>query len=586
MFDLYSDYFKGKIPYIKLEKRAFGGYSAERIIIKNTNQYSQFDGYSDPLESYKERQAIKTGAKHNDSDSRYMRVLLVSNDINRIRKSAVILADGYAEESYDDYDEYDYDSDDFEDFDSCESGIFEIELAKDMTDERVAGNPYIIKIKTITEGARDLSYKGLLFRGLETGNLSDQCDGINSIVSQNVFVGISEELLEAPEIQRLIFERGFDLIRLPDVDPAYYHKIADELIEFGKVEFETKELKETIIGNVIKKCGNYISEERISAALTMGRVRMEKGEPKFSTKHFEDIFDVSAENASAKLKKMTGLDNLKTAVREYVAIRNEMKRNPKAFLECRHLIFEGNPGGGKTIGAKILSDILAAEGITNGSFVVASRKDIIAEYVGQTAPKVAKLFKDAAGGVLFVDEAGFFLNTEAGGYIDEAIKEFVRYMETCRDVTVIFAMYPGEAKRVLELDAGLPSRISATIRFEDYSKNQLSDIFCGMVTEKGYRVSKQISAKAGSYLMELKDRFGERFGNAREARRLSDAVIKAIAIRHDDPKQNVTDKHYNDVTAADLNSAIKSMETHKHSSNNKHIGFVTSDTSRIRVRTA
>ncbi len=496
----------------------------------------------------------------------------------------MILADGFDLLSYDEEDylfEYEDDPDPEE-----YSDIIEIELGRDMADERVAGNPYIIKTVSILRGAEEMRCSGILFRGLETGNLADQCNAVAAVGDQNVFVGISEELLELPEIQRLILERGFDVVRLPDVTPEYYRKIADELINFGGIPFGSDDLKETVLGNVFRKCGNHISEERISAALTLGRERMQPKENVFRAEHFEELMNTRAVNAADRLKGMTGLHNLKAAVREYIAVRDEMKRNPLAMPECRHLIFEGNPGGGKTIGAKILSDILAGEGITNGTFIAASRKDIIGEFVGQTAPKVAKLFKDAAGGVLFVDEAGFFLNREAGAYVDEAMKEFVRYMEICRDVTVIFAMYPGEARKVLALDAGLPSRISATVRFEDYTEKELGGIFGYMIANKGYRLGKGLAARAAAYLMEQKQRTGDSFGNAREARRLTDAVIRAVAIRHDTEKRKGREERDPDrILAGDLKAAIQSMEAQRHSGGSERYGFAAAPV-KAAVRTA
>ena len=584
MFDRYFNYYCKRIPYVLLERQALNGYSAERIVLKNATFGEGFRDYSEPLTEYMTRHRQRN-EESEEEGLRHFKAVLVSNDINRIRKSALILADGFDLLAYDEYD-YAFDYGDDPDNGSY-SDILEIELGRDLADERVAGNPYIIKTTVIRAAAEESSCSGLLFRGLEAGNLEDQCYAVASVQGQNVFVGITEELLDKPEIQRLILERGFDVVRLPDVKPEYYRKVAEEMIAWGEVSFASAELQETVLGTVMRKCGNHISEERISAALTLGRERMRPEETVFRAEHFRDLIRTDAENALDTLQGMTGLANLKKAVWEYIAVRNEMRRNPLAALECRHLIFEGNPGGGKTVGAKLLSDILAAEGITNGTFISATRKDIIGAYVGQTSPKVAKLFREAAGGVLFVDEAGFLLNHESGGYIDEAVKEFVRYMETCRDVTVIFAMYPGEAKKVLALDAGLPSRISATVRFEDYTEKELGEIFAYMLKNKGYQPAKGLSARAASYLMGRKQLEGGSFGNAREARRLVDAVIKAVAIRHDAERrgsQGKTAGAADLVLAGDLKTAIGSMEEQKHSDSGNPYGFAVRPVRRTAVR--
>ncbi len=49
MYDLYFNYYCGRIPYVKLERCAFGGYSAERIVLKNACFGVGFENYSGPL---------------------------------------------------------------------------------------------------------------------------------------------------------------------------------------------------------------------------------------------------------------------------------------------------------------------------------------------------------------------------------------------------------------------------------------------------------------------------------------------------------------------------------------------------------
>lgn len=43
--------------------------------------------------------------------------------------------------------------------------------------------------------------------------------------------------------------------------------------------------------------------------------------------------------------------------------------------------------------------------LSTGKFVEVGRADLVGQHVGHTAPLVKKKFRDAQGGVLFIDEA-------------------------------------------------------------------------------------------------------------------------------------------------------------------------------------
>ena len=62
--------------------------------------------------------------------------------------------------------------------------------------------------------------------------------------------------------------------------------------------------------------------------------------------------------------------------------------------------------------------------------------------------QVKRKFKEAKGGVLFIDEAYSLVDDRNGSYGDEAINTIVQEMENHReDVVVIFAGYPEKMKK-------------------------------------------------------------------------------------------------------------------------------------------
>ena len=237
------------------------------------------------------------------------------------------------------------------------------------------------------------------------------------------------------------------------------------------------------------------------------------------------------DTAMARLNRLIGLENVKTAIKENLAMSKERIRNKKLFSSDAHtnMIFCGNPGTGKTTLGHIFADCLCECGASNGVFLSVTRQDLVGKYVGHSAPKVAEAFKRARGGILFVDEAGFFLNQDSGGYLSEVLKEFVRYMEIEPLVTVIFSMYEDEADRFLTLDSGLRSRITRVVKFEDYSEEEIKLIAESMYKSRGYTTSRGALDALGDYIEGLRGR--RDFGNARDIRRAVDSSISAHGVR-------------------------------------------------------
>ncbi len=115
-----------------------------------------------------------------------------------------------------------------------------------------------------------------------------------------------------------------------------------------------------------------------------------------------------------------------------------------------HMIFVGNPGTGKTTVARIVGQILGALGtLKSGHVVETDRSGLVAEYVGQTAPKTNKLCDSAIGGVLFIDEAYSLIDASGDdAYGREAIQTLLKRMEDNRDsMAVILAGYSDEMKQ-------------------------------------------------------------------------------------------------------------------------------------------
>ena len=223
------------------------------------------------------------------------------------------------------------------------------------------------------------------------------------------------------------------------------------------------------------------------------------------------------------LQKMVGLSEIKLLVDEMIDAGKIRKLRAGMGLSAQktslHMVFTGNPGSAKTTVARLIAQILRKEDILDsGEFVECGRADLIAKYVGWTARNVRAKFREAKGGVLFIDEA-YSLVDDSRSFADEAINTIVQEMENHRDdVIVIFAGYPGKMEEFLGKNEGLRSRIAFHLDFPDYTPDEMVKILLLMSEQRGYKIEKAAVEKC-RLIFERACR-EEDFGNGRFVRNL------------------------------------------------------------------
>jgi AAA+ superfamily predicted ATPase len=239
------------------------------------------------------------------------------------------------------------------------------------------------------------------------------------------------------------------------------------------------------------------------------------------------------------LNGLIGLRQVKAEVARLVAFlqveqlkRSRGLKSPELSL---HMGFYGNPGTGKTTVARMMAEVYRALGfVSRGHLIEAGRSKLIGAWLGQTAIKTSEVIQQALGGVLFIDEAYALARTEQQEdiYGKEAIETILMSMEDHRDdLVVIVAGYPDEMAKFFASNPGLKSRFNRYINFEDYSPEELFQIFADFAQKSQYKISMGAADKLRVIFDNAHKNSDKGFGNGRFARNLFESAIQQQALR-------------------------------------------------------
>ena len=259
----------------------------------------------------------------------------------------------------------------------------------------------------------------------------------------------------------------------------------------------------------------------------------------------------------AKLNGMVGLAAVKKEISNLAAFLNlQIRRGETNTFQGKHYVFTGNPGTGKTTVARIMADVFRTLGIlSRGQLVEADRSKLVAGYSGQTAIKTNQLIDSAMGGVLFIDEAYTLKSNDQDSFGAEAIDTLLKRLEDDRGKFIcIVAGYTDQMHDFIDTNPGLKSRFTQTIHFEDYTPDELTEIFINLAKGKNFTVDEETRGAVHRQFEQLYLRRDKNFGNAREARRIFDQTVERQSQRLveqvNDPNLHQEDMYR--ITTADL----------------------------------
>lgn len=430
-----------------------------------------------------------------------------------------------------------------------------IEKGKDKVREAIGGILFIDEIYGLTQGSLGQSYGQDVINSVLIPEMTEHKD--NLIV---IGAGYTKDVDDFLKANDGMASRFTEPIEFPDFN-------AEELLAIFKRYSEKQGYKlslaaeksmskalEILVRRKEKTFGNartmeaYFSEMRRNAATRLVNITESTQEdlsilteddiPKAlkGLVHERKVDDIDA--IVEDINSMVGLKNVKNFIQTRVAyFRSEEQRKKLGLQASRdqslHMVFTGNPGTGKTTIARKMGKILHAIGIlAKGHCIETDRADLVASYVGQTAPKAKAKVMEALDGVLFIDEAYALSRGGENDFGREAIEKLLKMMEDYRNrLVVIVAGYTEEMKEFVESNPGLKSRFTQYVEFEDYSPAELMEILKRFCHEAQYSLSPEAERKLSAYIEWVFAAKWKEFGNAREMRNLFQLMQESLSLR-------------------------------------------------------
>ena len=195
-----------------------------------------------------------------------------------------------------------------------------------------------------------------------------------------------------------------------------------------------------------------------------------------------------------------------------------------------NVILKGPAGTGKTTIARLMGRFYYNLGLLpQGQFVECRAQELIGSYVGDPQRLVRQQVQKAMGGVLFIDGAGALAGNAPGlEAVSQLTGDMSRYEE---QFAVIIAGRSHEIDELLRLDESFTSHFRTTYVFEDYSANELLQIFRKIAAADHIAFSPELDERLNDFFEAWVGGRPRNWSNVKEVQGLLDNMKDRCRVR-------------------------------------------------------
>ncbi|MCY6370617.1 AAA family ATPase [Clostridium ganghwense] len=272
-----------------------------------------------------------------------------------------------------------------------------------------------------------------------------------------------------------------------------------------------------------------------------------------------------------KLKGIVGLGEVKNLLRNQYKLLIAQEKRKSVGVDTKieqnlNMVFAGNPGTGKTSIARLVAEMLNSMGfLKGGQLVETDRSSFVAENSEETSKKTEAKFKEAIGGILFIDEAYTLANDSLGREVIETLLKLIE--DYSKEVIVILAGYSKEMEDFFDVNIGLRSRFPLWTTFEDYRPNELLEIGLRLLKSKGFEISKNAHVELEKSFVDIYENSDAQSGNARMVRNHIENLIRIQSVRV--AEEQISAYEMNRIIAEDVEKLIFSENDKSFNLENK-----------------